>query len=126
MEMQIYDGAEVGEANHHACNRTHGTVEDLLSLVPCPAADKDTGDPFLTLSPRWQKRGSRSSPRAGAWHLAATASDPSRPELTEGSHIALTAMDGCRSGIRDGREPGHGRQTLQDWSKAAGCGGKIP
>ena len=92
MEMQIYDGAEVGEANHHACNPAHGTVEDLLSLVPRPAADKDKGDPFLTMSPSRGKSVVRifaHAQRHGTWRPRP--GDPSRPELTEGKQYTLSA-----------------------------------
>ena len=55
----MWDPEEQSEAVHHACNRTHGTVDDLLSLIPGPNASKSKGDPFVTLSPRAAK-GSRS------------------------------------------------------------------
>ena len=45
---------EKGRSVFRACDRTHGTVGDLLSLVPRPAPEKSS-DPFLTLSPRAAK-----------------------------------------------------------------------
>ena len=92
MEMQIYDGAEVHQTVLHACNRTHGTVGDLLALVPRPAADKPTGDPFLTMSARAAKAWMAlfgHAQRNGTWRPRPV--DPSRPELTEGQPLTLSS-----------------------------------
>jgi hypothetical protein len=91
METQINSNTQ-SEAGLRACNHTHGTVEDLLSLIPDPKPCKAKGDPFITLSPRaakaWlallahaQQHGTR-RPRPV---------DPFRPELTEGQQFTLTA-----------------------------------
>jgi hypothetical protein len=77
----------------HACVCTHGTVgEDLLSLVPRPAPDRERGDPFITLSPRAAKAWLAMfdhARRHGAWRPRLV--DPSRPELSEDQQYALTA-----------------------------------
>ena len=74
----------------HACVCRHGTVEDLLSLIPGPSNAR--GDPFLVLSPRaakawmalfWHAR------MHGTWRPRPV--DPLRPELTEGQQNTLTA-----------------------------------
>ena len=52
-----------------ACDRTHGTAVDLLSLIPGPNPSKAKGDPFITLSPRLRKRGWRSSRTPGSTGL---------------------------------------------------------
>jgi len=52
METQIYDDTKVHQTILHACIFPHGTVEDLLSLVPRQASNKARSDPFVTLSNR--------------------------------------------------------------------------
>ena len=90
-ELQNYvgEGAEVQKTILHACNHTHGTVEDLLSLVPCPAPDKAHGDPFVTLSPRAAKAWFALFAHAqqhGTWRLRLAS-----PESTESQQFTLTA-----------------------------------
>jgi hypothetical protein len=76
----------------HACIYTHGTVDDLLSLIPHPAPNKARGDPFLTLSPRaakaWLALFSHAQ-QHGTWRPRPV--DTSRPEQTEGQQFTLTA-----------------------------------
>ena len=76
----------------HACKRTHGTVGDLLSLVPAPAPDKAMGDPFITMSNRaakgWLALFAHAQ-RHGTWRPSPV--DPSRRELAEGQQLTLTA-----------------------------------
>ena len=77
---------------NHACERTHGTAGELLSLVPAPSPDKDRGDPFLTLSPRGAKAWLALFSHArmhGDWRPRQV--DPSRPELTEDQQYVLAA-----------------------------------
>ena len=76
----------------HACERTHGTVEDLLFLVPAPISSKAKGDPFLTMSGRAAKAWLALFAHArahGMWRPRLV--DPSRPELTEGHQNTPTA-----------------------------------
>ena len=83
----------IARAVHHACDRTHGTVGDLLSLVPRPAPEKSRGDPFLTLSPCAAKAWmALFAARPAARDLAATTSrsTPSL-KLTDGQQYTLTA-----------------------------------
>ncbi len=84
--------APIARAVHHACDHTHGTVGDLLSLIPRPAPEKDRGDPFLTLSPRaakaWMALFSHAR-RFGTWRPRPV--NPRRPELSEGQQYTLTA-----------------------------------
>jgi hypothetical protein len=77
---------------HHAQNSTHGTVGDLLLLVPRPAPDKEKGDPFLTLSARGAKAWLAlfaHAQRFGTWRPRLV--DPLHPELTDGQKFTLTA-----------------------------------
>lgn len=79
-------------AANHACSPTHGTVESLLLLVPRPAVNKTTDDPFLTLSPRAAKAWLAlfaHARRHGTWQSRPI--DSSRPELTAGPELALSA-----------------------------------
>jgi hypothetical protein len=76
----------------HAYIFAHGTVEDLLLLVPRPVFGKEKGDPFLTLSPRAAKAWLALFSHArmhGTWRLRPV--DPLRPELTESQQFTLTA-----------------------------------
>jgi hypothetical protein len=75
-----------------ACERAHGTVEDLLSLVPRPSPDKSRGDPFITLSPRAAKAWLAlfgHAQRFGTWQPRPI--DNLRPELIDGQQFTLTA-----------------------------------
>ena len=76
----------------HACVCTHGTVEDLLSLIPAPAPDKAKGDPFLTMSSRaakaWFALFSHSR-RYGTWRPRPV--DPSWPKSTDSQQFTLSA-----------------------------------
>jgi hypothetical protein len=75
-----------------ACVRTHGTVEDLLSLIPGPTSGKHKGDPFITLSGRAAKAWLAlfaHARRQGTWRPRQV--DPLRPELAEGQRFTLTA-----------------------------------
>jgi hypothetical protein len=86
------DTAERASEAHHACEHTHGTVADLLSLIPGPVLDKAKGDPFITLSPRAAKAWLALFAHArthGTWRPRSI--DPSRPELTEDQQFTLTA-----------------------------------
>jgi hypothetical protein len=78
MQHQIQDA-------DHACKRTHGTVEDLLSLVPASAPSKIKGDPFIVMSGRAAKAWLAlfaHAQRHGAWQPRPV--DPSRPERPKG------------------------------------------
>ena len=80
------------QAADHTCKRTHGTVEDLLSLIPAPAPGKEKGDPFITLSSRATKAWLALFAHArahGTWQPRHV--DPLRPELTEEQQYTLTA-----------------------------------
>ena len=79
-------------AVHLACNRTHGTGEDLLSLIPGPNPSKAKGDPFLTLSPRAAKAWMALFAHArqhGTWRPRPV--NPLHSELTDGQQYTLTA-----------------------------------
>jgi hypothetical protein len=86
------ESRENGRTMLRACDHTHGTVGDLLSLIPRPAPEKDRGDPFLTLSPRaakaWMALFSHAR-RFGTWRPRPV--NPRRPELSEGQQDTLTA-----------------------------------
>ena len=74
-----------------ACERTHGTVEDLLSLIPAPIPAKAKGDPFVTMSGRAAKAWLALFAHArmhGTWQPRHV--DPFRPELTEDRQHTLT------------------------------------
>jgi ribosomal protein S25 len=76
----------------HACNRKHGTVEDLLSLIPAPAPTKANGDPFVCLSPRAAKAWLALFAHAqehGTWQPSQV--NPMQPELSEEKQFILTA-----------------------------------
>ena len=82
---------EKGRSVFRACDRTHGTVGDLLSLVPRPAPEKSS-DPFLTLSPRAAKAWMALFAHAqqhGAWRPQPTS--PLRLETAEDRKYTLTA-----------------------------------
>ena len=82
-EMSVTSDAD------RAWKRTHGTVTDLLSLIPTPGNGR--GDPFLTLSGRAAKVWLSLFAHAqghGTWRPRPV--DPSRPELTEGQQYTLT------------------------------------
>jgi hypothetical protein len=88
----MWEPEKQGQTIHHACNPTHGTVEDLLSLVPAPVPAKAVGDPFLTLSGRAAKAWLAAFAHAqghGTWRPRPV--DPLRPELTQGQQYTLTS-----------------------------------
>jgi hypothetical protein len=89
-ELQPLGGDGPGREADHACKRPHGTVGDLLSLIPAPATTKVTGDPFVTLSPRAAKAWLAlfSHARAHGTRLPLHV-DPLRPDLTEGHQYTL-------------------------------------
>ena len=74
----------------HACERKHGTVVELLALIPDQDVSKARGDPFITMSGRPPRRGwpCLRMRRHGAWQPRRI--DPLRPELSEGE-LELTA-----------------------------------
>ena len=81
-----------GRMDDRACKRKHGTAGELLSLVPAPAFDKATGDPFLTLTPRAAKAWLALfaySRTHGTWRPSHV--DSARPELAEGQQHVLSA-----------------------------------
>jgi hypothetical protein len=81
----------ISEADH-AGKRPHGTVGDLLSLIPAPAPGKMTGDPFVTLSGRGAKAWLALFAHAqqhGMWRPCRV--DPLRPGLSEDHQSTLTA-----------------------------------
>ena len=76
----------------HACERTHGTAVDLLSLIPGPNPSKAKGDPFITLSPRAAKAWLAIFAHArqhGTWRPRPV--NPLHSELTDGQQYTLTA-----------------------------------
>ena len=75
-----------------ACDCTHGTVVDLISLIPGPALGEANGDPFLTLSSRAAKAWLAlffHARRHGTWTRRLV--DPLRPAVVEGPQYTLTA-----------------------------------
>ena len=75
-----------------ACDCTHGTVGNLLALIPAPAPDKARGDPFLTLSSRAAKAWLALFAHArthGTWRPRPV--DPSRPELIDDQQYTLAS-----------------------------------
>jgi hypothetical protein len=69
----------------------HGTVDDLLALIPAPRLEADQNDPFVTLSGRAAKTWLAllaHARRHGTWQPRYV--DPNRAELTQGQ-LQLTA-----------------------------------
>ena len=75
-----------------ACDCEHGTVVDLLGLIPGPALGEANGDLFLTLSSRaakaWLALFSHAR-RHGTWTRRLV--DPLRPAVVDRSQYTLTA-----------------------------------
>ena len=82
-----------GRRDQPPCVQSYARYGGGLALAhPRPAAEKTTGDPFITMSARGAKAWMAlfaHAQRNGTWRPRPV--DPSRPELTDGQQLTLTA-----------------------------------